>query len=64
MTCEWFESCPLRRLEREGKIKEKWKNNYCDTEDNFKNCIRYKMVERGEAHPDNLMPDGTKIDVS
>lgn len=63
MTCKWFNSCPLRMFEKQGKLDCKWKNDYCDTKDNFKNCKRYQMVERGESHPDNLMPDGTKIDV-
>jgi len=59
MTCKWYNICPLRRLEKEGKISDRWKREYCESENNWKNCKRYQMEERGEFHPDNLMPDGT-----
>ncbi len=58
MTCKWYDLCPLRRLEREEKISDKWKKEYCETEQNWENCKRYQMEERGEPHPDDMMPDG------
>ncbi len=59
MTCKWYNVCPLRKLEKEGKISYRWRKEYCKTEENWKNCKRYQMEEEGIAHPDNMMPDGT-----
>ena len=63
MTCKWNNLCPLRRLEKEGKISDKWRKEYCETENNWKNCKRYQAEERGEIHPDNMMPDGTIVEI-
>lgn len=60
MACKWKDVCPLRRLEREGKIDKHWKEEYCESEDNWKNCKRYQMEERNEPH-DNILPNGEKI---
>ena len=59
MTCKWFDVCPLRKFEKEGKLTEKWKNEYCSSKDNWKNCKRYQMEEKGEPHLDNMLPDGS-----
>lgn len=59
MACKWSNLCPLRKLEKEGKISDKWRKNYCETEGNWKDCKRYQMEERGESHPGNMMPDGS-----
>jgi hypothetical protein len=63
MVCKWYELCPLRRFEKQGKLSSKWKNEYCKTERNWKNCKRYRMEEKNICHPDNMLPDG-KIDRS
>ena len=63
MACKWLEVCPLRELEREGKIDEKWKKEYCLSKNNWENCKRYQMEEKGIPHEDNLMPDGSVIDL-
>jgi len=59
MACKWCNLCPLRRLEREGKISDKWKKEYCETEQNWENCKRYQMEEKRKPHPNNMMPDGS-----
>lgn len=41
----------------EGKLEARWVEKYCHG--NWKTCIRYQMEERGEPHPDNMLPDGT-----
>ena len=61
MACKWYEVCPLRRLEREGKIDETWASAYCTSEDNWEHCKRYQLEERGIAHADNLLPDGSTL---
>ena len=61
MSCKWYAVCPLRRLEGQGKLDDKWANEYCTTEDNWKNCKRYQLEEQGVSHPDNLLPDGSSL---
>ncbi len=61
MTCKWIEVCPLRDWEEQGKISNKWRREYCKTEDNWKNCKRFQMEERGESHK-NLLPNGEKLE--
>jgi len=63
MSCKWYSICPLRNLEKQGKISDKWKNKYCKTKNNWKNCKRYKLEQKGKSHPDNMMPDGSIIDI-
>ena len=63
MTCPWYSVCPLRRLEREGRIGCSWARDYCKTMDRWRNCRRYELEEKGIPHPDNMLPNG-KIDES
>ena len=58
MVCKWYELCPLRAFERQGKLNRKWVNEYCKSENNWQNCRRYQMEEKGEFHLDNLLPNG------
>ena len=58
MPCKWYEICPLRRFEEEGSLSKKWVEEYCKTENNWKNCKRYQLEEKGIEHPDNLLPNG------
>jgi hypothetical protein len=61
MACKWYKICPLRSLEEKDLITDKWKKEYCKTKSNWENCVRFQTEEKGEIHPDNLMPDGTII---
>ena len=54
--CKWINFCPLRRFERNGQLDLSWKTKYCES--NWNQCIRYQMEERGENHPDYMLPDG------
>jgi hypothetical protein len=56
-TCKWYYSCPIKYFTDQGKLESYWVENYCLKGN--KNCIRYQMEERGEYHPDNMLPDGT-----
>ena len=56
MTCIWFNVCPMKRFLEEGKIEAFWVLNYCKGD--FSKCIRKKMEESGEYHPDNMLPNG------
>ena len=55
--CHWFDVCPLKRFFEEGKLDRKWVEDYCFS--NNPNCVRKKMEENGEYHPDSMLPDGT-----
>ena len=58
ITCKWFGICPLRRFEEKEEISDKWKKEYCLSENNWLNCKRYQFEEKGKYHPDNMMPNG------
>ncbi len=55
--CKWFFACPMKRFYERGLLNEKWIKEYCWGD--WKNCVRYNMEERGEPHPDRMLPDGT-----
>ena len=63
MTCKWYDICPLRRFEEQGKLDKVWAQNYCKSNDNSQNCKRYQLEEKGINHPDNMLPNG-EIDES
>ncbi len=56
-TCQWFSVCPIRRYTEQNLIDKKWVEEYCKSE--YWRCVRRKMQEKGQYHPDNMMPDGT-----
>lgn len=55
--CKWYPVCPIRRYYEMGKIERKWVELYC--KGNWESCVRYQMEEKGEYHPDWMLPDGT-----
>ena len=59
MKCKWYYVCPLRNLEEQGRINNRWKKEYCEKD--FEKCKRYKMEEKGIYHKDNLLPDGSYV---
>ncbi len=56
-TCKWFSVCPVKYYWEEGKLEDKWVNNYCHGD--WQSCVRYEKEEAGIYHPDNMLPDGT-----
>jgi len=61
MVCKWYNLCPLSRFERLGKLDQSWADDYCKTNKNWKKCKRYELEEKGQYHPDHMLPNG-KID--
>ena len=55
--CQWYNVCPMKRFVEEGKLDKKWVENYCFR--GGEDCQRYAEAEKGIAHPDNMLPDGT-----
>lgn len=58
--CKWYSFCPMKRFYEEGKIDGKWIQLYCKGD--WESCIRYQLEEKGEPHPDWMLPDGTLDD--
>lgn len=54
--CKWFPVCPMNRFYQMGKIAEKWIEKYCKGD--WTKCVRFQMEEKGEPHPDNMLPNG------
>ncbi|MHA1294235.1 MAG: uracil-DNA glycosylase, partial [Promethearchaeota archaeon] len=54
--CKWYNCCPIKRYVEKGKLKRKWIEKYCLIGN--KNCVRYKLEEKGISHPDNMLPNG------
>jgi len=55
--CKWYPSCPMKRFYDEGILDRKWVELYCKGD--WEHCMRYKMEEKGEYHPDFMLPDGS-----
>lgn len=55
--CYWYNVCPVKYFYYAGRIEEHWVRDYCHISN--PDCVRKQMEERGEYHPDNMMPDGT-----
>ena len=55
--CKWFSCCPLKRYYEAGKLDKKWVELYCKGD--WESCLRYHMEEKGEPHPDWMLPDGS-----
>ena len=36
-------------------------NEYCLNGENYKNCARYKIFEKGQKSPTNLLPNGETL---
>ncbi len=55
--CVWYPSCPMNRYTRMGRLDRRWTELYCRGD--WEVCVRYQMEERGEPHPDWMLPDGS-----
>jgi hypothetical protein len=59
--CKWYQVCPIKYYTDKGILDDFWVKNYCLIGN--KECVRYIMEERGEYHPDNMLPDGSIKDI-
>ncbi|MCF8360687.1 MAG: uracil-DNA glycosylase [Prolixibacteraceae bacterium] len=55
--CKWHQVCPIKSYYEQGKLDKKWIEQYCKGD--WKSCVRFQMEERGQYHPDNMLPDGS-----
>jgi hypothetical protein len=56
--CKWYPVCPMKKFHEAGVLDPKWTELYCKGD--WESCIRYQMEENGEAHPDWMLPDGSR----
>ena len=54
--CKWYPACPMKRFYEEENLSKEWIELYCKGD--WESCIRYQMEEKGEPHPDWMLPDG------
>ena len=54
--CKWYYTCPIKVYTDAGKLARYWIEEYCLV--NNKNCLRFNMEEKGQYHPDNMLPNG------
>lgn len=57
--CKWYQVCPMKYYCEQGKLDLKWIELYC--KGNWKECVRYKMEEKGEYHSDMMLPNGEML---
>ncbi len=55
--CKWYQVCPMKKFYERGMLNKKWVELYC--KGNWESCVRYQMEEKGEMHPDCMLPDGS-----
>ncbi len=55
--CKWYPVCPMKGFFENGLLDRSWVELYCKGD--WKSCIRYKLEEKGEFHPDWMLPDGS-----
>ena len=51
----------MKKLFDEGRLDKKWIERYC--KDDWESCVRYRMEENGESHPDNMMPERSSLQI-
>ena len=47
----------MKYFYEEKRLEPKWIEKFCKGD--WKRCVRYKMEEKGEYHPDCMLPDGS-----
>lgn len=55
--CKWYPVCPMKRYTGMGLLDPYWVEHYCRGD--WESCVRYRMEENGEYHPDCMLPDGS-----
>lgn len=55
--CRWYSVCPMRRYQAQGLLRDDQVDPWCRGE--WASCVRFQKEERGEYHPDNMLPDGS-----
>jgi hypothetical protein len=61
MACPHVHRCPLFPLFALKCSLRVWQDYYCRA--SFERCARYKAGLRGEAPPQNLLPNGTLLSI-
>ncbi|TDD33196.1 hypothetical protein E1288_45750, partial [Saccharopolyspora elongata] len=59
MGCSHAQSCPLFPLLKASL--SGWRESYCDSNDRWRDCARYKLASRGQLVPISLLPNGADV---
>ena len=59
MGCSHTESCPLFPLLKASL--SGWRDSYCDSEERWRECARYRLASRGQLVPISLLPNGADV---
>lgn len=49
----------MKTYYEQGRLDKRWIESYCKGD--WQSCVRFRMEEEGQYHPDRMLPDG-KID--
>ncbi|MBN2460656.1 MAG: hypothetical protein JXB60_03530, partial [Candidatus Cloacimonetes bacterium] len=60
-SCFWLQECILRKFESSGVIGLYWKHHYCCGD--WSRCQRYLRLNKHIPYPENLLPDGSCIEM-
>jgi hypothetical protein len=55
--CKWYVCCPMKEYYEKGLLEAHWVHEYCFGK--FNECSRYYLEEKGEWHPNWMLPDGS-----
>jgi DNA polymerase len=47
----------MKRYTDAGRLDPRWVERYCKGD--WRRCVRYRLEEAGNLHPDWMLPDGT-----
>jgi uracil-DNA glycosylase len=57
--CKWYPVCPMKYFYETNQLDRKWIERYCKGD--WGSCVRYQMEQKGQFHPDTMLPDGTSM---
>lgn len=59
MGCSHAKTCPLFPLLKASL--RGWRDSYCDSEQRWRECARYRLASRGQLVPISLLPNGADV---
>jgi hypothetical protein len=59
--CPHATSCELYGKFSLKSVLKIWQVRYCETEDRYQTCERYKLSRAGQSVPPNLLPNGERL---
>jgi hypothetical protein len=60
MPCPHIDSCPMFRIFQTKSLLKIWTMRFCES-NLYPTCERYRLAERGQLVPRNLLPNGHSL---